>query len=77
MLEVYGFVILYEYLLCQDLSVATKLFYPMSLTLEFGLRFENFKLVNYFLTVSARAFILHVNISSDKKFLLVSRYLSL
>ena len=50
---------------------------PVTLTLEFDPFFENIKLANDFWTVSARAFILHMSISCDKIYLLVSRYLSL
>ena len=53
--------------------MGTNIFYPITLTLEFGL----LNLVDNFLTVSARALVFHMSISCDKIFLLVSSYLSL
>ena len=35
---------LYEYLLWQDLFEGTNIFYPVPLTIEFGLLFENLNL---------------------------------
>ena len=61
----------------RELSVGTNIFYPTTLTLEFGLIFENFNRVNNLLTVSTSALIFHMRISGDKIFLPVSGYLSL
>ena len=41
--------------LWQDIFVGTNIFDPVTLTMEFGLLFENSNLVNNFSTVSARA----------------------
>ena len=44
----------------------TIIFYPVTLTLEFDLLFENFNLANNFWTVSARALIFHMSNPCDK-----------
>ena len=44
-------------------------FYPVTLTLEFDLLFENFNLAYNFWTVTARALIFHMNIPCDWVFL--------
>ena len=49
----------------------TKIFYPVTLTLESGLLFEYFNLVNNIWLLSAKALIFHMNIPCDKIFLLV------
>ena len=58
----------HEYSLWQDLSVGTNMFDPVTLTLEFGLLFENFHIADNLSTVSARVFIIHMNIPWDKIF---------
>ena len=47
----------------------TIIFDRVTLTLDFDHFFENFYLANNFLTVSARAFIFHMDIPCDKTFL--------
>ena len=52
----------------QDLSVSTKIFYSVTLIFEFGLFFEIFDLAYNFSSMSARVFIIHMNIPCDKIF---------
>ena len=54
---IYSFDISHEYFMRQDLSVGTNIFYPVTLTLKFGLFFENLNLAYNFWTVSSKALI--------------------
>ena len=54
--------------LCYIFKNISNIFYPLTLTMEFGLRFENFNHVNNFWTVFARDLLLRMTISSDKAF---------
>ena len=56
---------------CDNFSVGTIIFYPLTLTLEFD-PFFYFNLAYNFWTVSARALIFQMNIPCDETF---SRYL--
>ena len=60
------------YLWWQDLSIFTIIFYPVTLTLEFD--FNN--KLTLVLNNKYKSFILHMSISCDEIFLLVSRYLN-
>ena len=52
-------------------------FYPVSLTLEFYLLFENLNLANNFWTMRARALIFYITILCDKTFLWVPTFFTL
>ena len=66
--ECHSFYISHEYFLWQDLFEGTFIFYPVTLTYEFDLFFENFKLAIYYLTVIARALMFHMSIPCDRNF---------
>ena len=49
----------------------------MTLTLEFGLLFENFNFVKYFNTVSARALVFYMDTPNDKTVPLLPTFITL
>ena len=68
----------YLYSLWQDLSMGTKFFYLVTLTLKFDLhvRLKNFNLGHSSLTRRGRAFIFHMYIPCDTTFLRVQKFLT-
>ena len=70
-----GFNITQLYSLWQDLSIDTKIFDFVTLTLTFDLLLKKLNLGHNFWTKQDRAFIFHMCISCGKTFLLEQRFL--